>query len=418
MQRIPSMGGGGDGDMFFRTRELEVQRDELLVLVGELTAQRDSFMQTINEISRQREELTGHVEQIGRQRDDMIQNVEEIGKQRDSFIANVKQIGRQRDDMIKQVEEIAFQRDNYIAAIAEMDKQRDQAFKYYETATKDVAAIAAQRDSLVQQLAGATRTASKKSGASGMGISDSNTQTSYLDLMEQVLTGTIYSDPAIPTHDKKGFNANDRLRGLDWPANAYSMIGVARMRNFRTLLEDAVVKRTPGDIVETGVWRGGASMMAKAVLNAFGDMKRRIFLADSFEGLPPPDERTYPADKGSTFHEYEQLAVSEEQVRENFRKLGLLDDRVIMIKGWFRDTMPNFPAEKIAVLRLDGDMYESTIDPLKALYDKVSKKGWVIVDDYEWIPACKQAVHDFLDSRKLKPDIKHIDGVGVFFQKA
>jgi hypothetical protein len=236
--------------------------------------------------------------------------------------------------------------------------------------------------------------------------------------MEKVLTGLVYNDPPIALHDKKEFNAQDRLRGLDWPANAFSMIGEARMRNIRSVTERVLVDKIPGDIVETGVWRGGASIMAKAVLQSYGDTARRVYLADSFEGLPPPNVEAFPADKGSTFHEYSELAVSEQQVQENFKRLGLLDDRVITVKGWFRDTMPKFPVSQIALLRLDGDMYESTIDPLRALYDKIPSGGWIIVDDYEWIAACKQAVHDFLDSRGLKPEIRHIDGVGVFFQKA
>ena len=101
----------------------------------------------------------------------------------------------------------------------------------------------------------------------------------------------------------------------------------------------------------------------------------------------------------------------------NFVEMGLLDSRVITVKGWFRDTMPSFPVEKIAVLRLDGDLYESTIDPLNYLYDKVSAGGWVIIDDYDCFEACKAAVHDFLNARGLAPEIHHIDGVGAFFRK-
>ena len=79
--------------------------------------------------------------------------------------------------------------------------------------------------------------------------------------------------------------------------------------------------------------------------------------------------------------------------------------------------MPLVESKKIAVLRLDGDMYESTITVLDALYDKVTSGGWVIVDDYDWVPACKQAVTHFLGRRKLTPEILPIDGIGVYFQK-
>lgn len=383
------MNSGGGGD-HFRTRQLEVERDELLMLVNELTIQRDSFLATIREMDGQRSDLTRNIGVMSEQREDLTRNIEELGRQRESFIAT----------------------------IAEVDRQRALLIKHYEGAVREKQAAAEQRDNLIKQLATAEPAGpgAPKGKKPAVASSDPG-RDSYLNLMERVLTGTVYGDPSIQVHGQKGFNAGDRLRGIDWPATAYSMVGQARMHNFRVIVEKAVTGKVPGDIVETGVWRGGASIMAKAVLDAYGETKRRVFLADSFEGLPPPNVEAFPADKGSTYHEYPQLAVSEEQVKENFRRLGLLDDRVITVKGWFRDTMPAFPVERIAVLRLDGDMYESTIDPLSALYDRVSKKGWIIIDDYEWIPACKQAVHDFLDERKLKPDIQHIDGVGVFFQK-
>jgi hypothetical protein len=198
------------------------------------------------------------------------------------------------------------------------------------------------------------------------------------------------------------------------------MIGLKRLQNFRALIETALAEDTPGDIVETGVWRGGASIMAKAVLEARGEKSRRVILADSFEGLPPPDLAAFPQDAGSTLHQETPLAVSLDQVRANFEKFGLLDDRVVFLKGWFRDTMPNAPVERIAVLRLDGDMYESTILPLRHLYDRVAPGGFVIVDDY-WLAPCKAAIHDFLGERSgergIGPEIIPIDGMGVYFRK-
>jgi hypothetical protein len=79
--------------------------------------------------------------------------------------------------------------------------------------------------------------------------------------------------------------------------------------------------------------------------------------------------------------------------------------------------MPYLETKQIAVLRLDGDMYESTIDPLIYLYDRIPVGGWVIIDDYHVVPASKRAVHDFLDSRGEQQDIHEIDGVGVYFRK-
>lgn len=239
----------------------------------------------------------------------------------------------------------------------------------------------------------------------------------YLDLMVKTLTGMIYGDRPISTFGWRQFKPLDRELGRDWPSQAYSMVGEKRMNNFRTLIERVIHESVPGDIVETGVWRGGACIMARAVLKAYGVTDRKVILADSFEGLPPPDGKTYPADKGATWHKMAPLAVSLEHVQENFRKFDFLDDQVVFLKGWFKDTMPLVESKKIAVLRLDGDMYESTITVLDALYDKVPAGGWVIVDDYDLVPACKQAVTDFLERRRLTPDILPIDGIGVYFQK-
>ncbi len=146
-------------------------------------------------------------------------------------------------------------------------------------------------------------------------------------------------------------------------------------------------------------------------------MDRRVWLADSFEGLPPPDVELYPADEGSIFHTYSDLAVSIEEVKCNFEKYGLLDDQVVFLKGWFQDTLPTAPLERLAILRLDGDMYQSTIVPLDSLYDKISVDGYVIVDDYHVVEQTKKAVHDFLGKKGISPQIEEIDGVGVFWRK-
>jgi hypothetical protein len=240
----------------------------------------------------------------------------------------------------------------------------------------------------------------------------------YLSLLEATLTGVIQRDEPLPSSPIKiaEYNPDVREVGFDWPSKSLTMIGVKRLRNFRDLIERVIADGVPGDIIETGVWRGGASILARAVLLAFDVTDRKVIVADSFEGLPPPNGKAYPADAGSDLHEFDDLAVSLEQVRANFGKFDLLDDQVVFLKGWFRDTMPKVPSDRLAIIRLDGDMYESTIDPLTHLYDRLSVGGWVIVDDY-FIPACKQAVHDFLDARGVAPELQPIDGLGVFFQK-
>ncbi|MEO0995020.1 MAG: TylF/MycF/NovP-related O-methyltransferase, partial [Pseudomonadota bacterium] len=166
-----------------------------------------------------------------------------------------------------------------------------------------------------------------------------------------------------------------------------------------------------------GVWRGGACIYARAILEAFGETDRTVWVADSFAGLPPPDAEKYPRDKGDKHHKNAALAISRADVEEHFRLYGLLDDQVQFLEGWFKDTLPGAPIESLAVLRLDGDMYESTMDGLAALYDKVSKGGFVIVDDFGAVPACADAVRDFLAARNETVAFTEIDWTGVYWRK-
>jgi O-methyltransferase len=204
---------------------------------------------------------------------------------------------------------------------------------------------------------------------------------------------------------------------MDWPSRASSMIGQVRLRQLQQAAEQVIAEGIPGDFIETGVWRGGACILLRAVLQVLGVRDRRVWLADSFAGLPPPDAERYPADAGQILHTYPALAVSAAEVRANFARFGLLDAQVVFLEGWFRDTLPTAPMDKLAILRLDGDLYESTIDALSALYDKVSPGGYVIVDDYAVFPCCKEAVDDFRTARGIADPIVDIDGSGVYWRR-
>jgi O-methyltransferase len=155
--------------------------------------------------------------------------------------------------------------------------------------------------------------------------------------------------------------------GRDRHPEAETMIGLIRLENLEGCIVSVVEDGVPGDLVETGVWRGGATIFMRGVLKAYGVKDGTVWAADSFEGLPRPNTTHYPADKGSLMHTKPQLAVSLKEVQANFRRYGLLDDQVRFLKGWFRDTLPTASVDQIAVLRLDGDLYESTMDGLKYL---------------------------------------------------
>jgi O-methyltransferase len=164
------------------------------------------------------------------------------------------------------------------------------------------------------------------------------------------------------------------------------------------------------------VWRGGGTILMRAVLQACGDTERTVWVADSFQGLPEPDPDRYAADERDDHSQWSQLAVSLEQVQANFARYGLLDDQVRFLPGWFRDTMPTAPIERVALLRLDGDMYESTIDPLRYLYPKLSSGGYVIVDDYA-LAGCKAAVDDYRAEHGITAPIERVDWTAVYWRK-
>jgi O-methyltransferase len=239
----------------------------------------------------------------------------------------------------------------------------------------------------------------------------------YLDLMERCLINTIYCDSPQDPWTGGVFDPTVRETGRDWPSVAHSMIGFKRMRNLRELTEDVIRNNIPGDLIETGVWRGGACIMMRAVLAAYQDSSRHVWVADSFAGLPEPDEARYSADEGDLHHTFDQLEVSREEVQANFESYGLLDDQVQFLKGWFKDTLPGAPIEQLSILRLDGDMYESTMDGLTNLYDKLSVGGYIIVDDYGAVEACEKAITDYRARHGIVEEIIDIDGIGVYWKK-
>lgn len=129
--------------------------------------------------------------------------------------------------------------------------------------------------------------------------------------------------------------------------------------------------------------------------------------------------RQYKADKGIRLHRHARiLGVPQEHVKANFERYGLLDDQVRFLTGWFKDTLQDAPIDRISVLRLDGDLYESTIQALDALYPRLSPGGFCIVDDYHAIKACAQAVTDYRDKHGVTDEIVEIDGTGVLWRKS
>lgn len=240
----------------------------------------------------------------------------------------------------------------------------------------------------------------------------------YLDLLKRCLTRLLFEDDvSIPRRSQQGWDRAVRIERRDWPARAETMIGMHRLDNLQYCVSDVLQRGVTGDLIETGVWRGGATILMRAILAAHGDEDRLVWAADSFAGLPPPNPDQFPADQNDRHFQHEVLAVSLEEVKTNFARYGLLDDRVRFLVGWFRDTLPAAPIDQLAVLRLDGDMYESTMIALTYLYPKLSAGGYVIADDYGAIPSCRKAVDEFRQQFGIEEPVERIDWTGVYWRK-
>jgi O-methyltransferase len=214
------------------------------------------------------------------------------------------------------------------------------------------------------------------------------------------------------------FDPSARLEGKDWPIRAQTMIGLKRLDHLQGCIEDVLRQNIPGDLIECGVWRGGSTIFMRGILKAYGDAQRRVWAADSFEGLPLPDAESYPADRGDMHHTFRQLAIGLDEVKANFARYGLLDEQVQFLPGWFKDTLPAAPISKLAVLRADGDMYESTIQILTSLYPKLTPGGYCIIDDYGAVPACRQATDDYRRQQGISEPVQWIDWGGAYWRRS
>jgi len=203
-----------------------------------------------------------------------------------------------------------------------------------------------------------------------------------------------------------------------WPEDIgfyHTMIGRRRLDNFHACLDTIRQEDVPGDLIECGVWRGGTVVFMRGYLAAHNLANRRVFVADSFAGLPKPSA----ADEGLDISRdvVPILAIERARVENLFRAYDLLDARVRFLEGWFADTLPRADFSQLALLRLDGDLYSSTRDALVACYDRVAPGGFVIVDDYGAIPQCARAISDFRAERGITDPIHRIDWTGVYWRK-
>jgi O-methyltransferase len=293
----------------------------------------------------------------------------------------------------------------------------------------------------------------------------------YLDLLQRALTNVLYEDLSLMGYDKsrtarltEGFDLERRKLGEDVPWQAHTMVGWQRLGNVRYCVETAIRENVPGDFVELGVLRGGASIMMRGVMRADGDTERKVYACDTF--VPRPELSTFtrrfllpvvsifasipirpwqrwickgfirtsgsfpivedPSDEliGMTLFTLQNVNLMSyhrgtglADVKSNFARYGLLDDQVVFLQGYFSDTLSKAPIENLALMRLDGDTFESTRDVLKLLYSRLSPGGFCIIDDYHAFTDCQKAVDHFRQEQGIGDELIPIDNHGVYWRK-
>ena len=194
--------------------------------------------------------------------------------------------------------------------------------------------------------------------------------------------------------------------------DAETMLGTRQLDHMQRCILDVLDRSVPGDLLEAGVWRGGMTIFMRAVLKAYGVTDRKVWVADSFAGLPEIDGQleTFAWRSGD-------MAASLDMVRDNFARYGLLDESVEFLPGFFSETLPKTTIGRLSILRADADLYGSTMDVLCNLYPALSVGGYAIFDDYQNLPDCRRAVDEFRSDHRITEEICRIDERAVYWQK-
>jgi hypothetical protein len=193
----------------------------------------------------------------------------------------------------------------------------------------------------------------------------------------------------------------------------YTMVGYGRLHGLYRAIRYVVVNNIKGDVVECGAARGGsAALMGMTLKHLHAD--KMLWVFDTFAGLPAPTQNDPDYEIAK---EYTGTCRGEfEEVQSLFADCQILDQS-ILVKGLFRDTLPVSSVDRIAVLHLDGDWYESVRDCLEHLYDRVSPGGIIQIDDYGHWAGARKATHEFLAKRSINVRLRYLDYTGRQFRK-
>jgi O-methyltransferase len=265
-------------------------------------------------------------------------------------------------------------------------------------------------------------TGARPARAVGPGADPEALRSAYLDLLKLSLcdlAGTMtmsvgrLEGGVAASRELTGDGVRLRAAGMDWPLQGLTMVGLRRLDDLQACVETIAREDVEGDLIEAGSWRGGASMLMRATLDTLDEAGRTVYVSDSFEGFPEPDDPERAQDEWDAI---DYLAVPLEQVQESFARLGL-DHGVQFVPGFFADTLPQLRGHRWSLVRIDGDSYESTRVALGALYPGLSNGGYVVVDDYGALEECRQAVDEFRIEQGIDEPLEEVDWTGVRWRR-
>jgi hypothetical protein len=261
--------------------------------------------------------------------------------------------------------------------------------------------------------------------ARGPGADTDELRAAYLDLLKLTLCdlANARTESVMLTINHTGMFSKQstaeelghRATGMHWSLHGLTMVGLTRLDDLQQCVESIVRDSVEGDLIEAGVWRGGASILMRATLDSLGE-DRTLWLADSFEGFPEPDEEAFPADQERDLSRFDFLSAPVDEVRGNFARLGL-EHGLKFVPGFFDETMPSLRGGKWSLIRLDSDTYESTRIALDSLYPGLAVGGHLIVDDYHMLPECSRAVDDYRSEHGIEEPLESVDWNSVRWRR-
>ena len=227
----------------------------------------------------------------------------------------------------------------------------------------------------------------------------------YLDLIKRALNNYLYFGGKRPFHRYSPLS-DEVYSHYRWKipeqSQPHTLLHNAQLKCIEVLMLAVLEEGIPGDFIEAGVWRGGAAIFMRAVLQAVGSKDRIVWAADSFEGIPRAEKYAHVEDRVNEWED--RWATSFDVVKANFQRYDLLDDQVRFLKGNFANTLPNAPFNELALVRLDADSYESTKDAMEYLYPKISIGGYIIIDDWH-LPGCRRAIEEYRAVHQINEEI-------------